>query len=165
MNDADLASRLVTLEAEAPAAELGSGWKSRGRRSPMASAATAVALSLALAGAAVAAGVASGALVIPWTSGQLAAHGHPAAENPGQPLSGARLECMSPGQAAAYLAARGFTKVIWELDRDASTTQVSTPPQHGYVIPGAIVDGTLTIVIDQRAAATGAGACAGAPMP
>jgi hypothetical protein len=175
MSDAELGSRLATLEADAPASELGSGWKSRrGRRSPIPSLAGAVILSLAVAGVALAGTVWSGALVLPWTTDRLPANFHPAAENPGQPLAGANLECMAPRQAADYLAAHGFAKVVWEVDRDATTpggqqqqpeVRQSTPPEHGYVIPGAIVDGTLTIVIDQRAAARGAGTCAGAPMP
>ena len=166
MNETELEARLTSLAAQAPAGELGTGWRSAGRRrSAAASIALAAVLALAVGAAALAAGVASGALVIPWTAGQLGGNLHPAAENPGQPLAGARLECMSPRRAADYLAAHGFTKVAWEVDADGVTTHVSTPPAHGYVVPGAIVDGTLTIVIDQRAAATGAGSCAGAPMP
>jgi hypothetical protein len=156
----------MNLEGQAPADELGSEWRSAARRrSPAVSLALGAVLSLALGGVALAGAVASGALVIPWTAGQIPGTFHPAAENPGQPLAGAKLECMSPRQAADYLAAHGFTRVVWEVDGDGATKAVSEPPVHGYVIPGAIVDGNLTIIVDQRAAATGVGACAGAPMP
>ena len=172
MDDTDLRARLLAMEARAPGAELAPARSRTKRRRLGASIAGASMLSLALAAVAAAGAVGAGALVIPWTADQLATHGHPAAENPGQPLAGAKLECMSPPQAAAYLAARGFTNVVWQVERDGNSTggqgrpeQESTPPAHGYVVPGAIVDGTLTIVVDQRAGATGVGACSGAPMP
>jgi hypothetical protein len=166
MNDADLDTRLINLAAQAPADELGRGWRSTARRrSPTVSLALGAVLSLTVGAAALAGAVSSGALVIPWTANQLGPSFHPAAENPGQPLAGAGLECMSPRQAADYLAAHGYTKVTWEVDRDGSTSNTPSPPTHGYVIPGAIVNGTLTIVIDQRAGASGVGTCAGMPMP
>jgi hypothetical protein len=95
----------------------------------------------------------------------------PGVENPGQPLAGANLECMAPRDAAAYLAARGYTNVSWQVEtgdatgKNGTTTHLSVPPEHGYVVPGAIVDGQLLMVIDQRQGATGTGACAGEPMP
>ncbi|MFN8630791.1 MAG: hypothetical protein U0838_10865 [Chloroflexota bacterium] len=46
-----------------------------------------------------------------------------------------------------------------------TSVQQSTPPAHGFVIPGSIVDGQLLMVVDQRSAATGVGACYGMPMP
>ena len=92
-------------------------------------------------------------------------------ENPGQPLAGAALECMSPPDAAAYLTAHGFMNVVWQVETgDASgkggtSTQASTPPAHGYVVPGSIVDGQLLMVVDQRTGAMGSGACYDEPMP
>jgi hypothetical protein len=96
--------------------------------------------------------------------------GWPGAENPGQPLAGAGLECMSPPAAAAYLVAHGFTRVVWQVERNEpnggpSSTQGTVPPEHGYVVPGAIIDGTLYMVVDQRTGASGTGACYGLPMP
>lgn len=99
----------------------------------------------------------------------------PGIENPGQPLHGANLECMTPPQAAAYLAARGYTDVVWQVETatkdptGATSPQppvlVDTPPAHGYVVPGAMIDGRLHMVVDQRPGATGVGACVGTPMP
>lgn len=111
---------------------------------------------------------AAGAVVVGNLTGQ--AEG---IENPGQPLAGARMECMTPPQAAAFLAAHGYTDVVWQVETgDVSTkvgagsVQQAAPPDHGYVIPGAIVgDGRLHMVVDQRRGATGVGACVGMPMP
>ncbi len=90
----------------------------------------------------------------------------PGVEGPGQPLQGAGLECMSPPEAAAYLADHGFTNTRWQIERDnAAMAHVSTPPEHGYVVPGSIIDGVLIMIVDQRASATGTGACFGDPMP
>lgn len=99
------------------------------------------------------------------------AQGTPGVENPGQPLAGAGLECMSPPEAGAYLTAHGFTEVTWQVEtgdatgKGGTSTQRSTPPAHGYVVPGSIVAGQLLMVVDQRAGATGVGACFGEPMP
>ncbi len=96
---------------------------------------------------------------------------HPGVENPGQPLAGAQLECMSPPEAAAYLLNHGFANVVWQVEtgdltgKTGHSVQVDVPPAHGYVVPGSIVDGTLLMVVDQRSGATGSGACAGEPMP
>lgn len=95
----------------------------------------------------------------------------PGVENPGQPLAGARLECMSPPDAARYLAAHGYTNVVWQIEaggdgKAGSSWQQSTPPDHGYVIPASILgDGKLYMVVDQHPSATGVGACYGMPMP
>ena len=99
----------------------------------------------------------------------------PGIENPGQPLHGADLECMTPPQAAAYLAAHGYTDVVWQIetatkDPTGATTPrapvlVDAPPAHGYVIPGSMIQGQLHMIIDQRPGATGVGACFGMPMP
>ncbi len=95
-----------------------------------------------------------------------AVRGGPGVENPGQTLHGAGLECMSPPEAAAYLTAHGFTDTIWQVERDGSASvQVSVPPEHGYVVPGTIVEGVLLMVVDQRASASGVGECFGNPMP
>ncbi|MGA3031522.1 MAG: hypothetical protein ABSE58_12455 [Candidatus Limnocylindrales bacterium] len=98
--------------------------------------------------------------------------GHPGIENPGQPLANAGLECMSPPEAAQYLAAHGFTTVVWEVqsgnlsqNTDVSTIQ-SAPPAHGYVVPGAVLeDGKLHMIVDERVGATGIGKCAQMSMP
>jgi hypothetical protein len=95
----------------------------------------------------------------------------PGVENPGQPLAGANLECMTPPGAAAYLSARGYTNVVWQVESGDSSgkaggsVQQRTAPAHGYVVPGSIVDGTLLMVVDQRDGATGTGACPNLPMP
>lgn len=93
-------------------------------------------------------------------------------QNPGQPLEGANLECKSPPEAAAYLAERGFTGVVWQVEsgvageKTGRSVQQAAPPEHGYVIPGAILsDGKLYMVVDQRVGATGGGACPDLPMP
>ncbi len=159
MDETELRTRLAALEMRAPSAEpppvraLG-----HHRRWPL-SVATAPLLVLALVATATA-----GTLAV---TGRLA-QGHPGVENPGQPLAGAGLECMSPPGAARYLAAHGFTRVIWQIERDGAdptTLQQSTAPEHGYVVPGALIDGTLYMVVDQRPGATGVGACFGRPMP
>ena len=98
--------------------------------------------------------------------------GYPGIENPGQPLANAGLECMSPPEAAQYLAAHGFSSVVWEVQSgdparrtDVSTIQ-SVPPAHGYVVPGAVLnDGKLHMIVDERVGATGVGKCAQMSMP
>jgi hypothetical protein len=72
---------------------------------------------------------------------------------------------MSPPEAAAYLTDHGFTDTVWQVERDDAQEHVSTPPEHGYVIPGSIVDGVLIMIVDQRSSATGTGDCFGDPMP
>jgi hypothetical protein len=154
-----LAARLAALETRVPAAVAPSSLMrtaSRGRRS--APVLLAGVLLMAVSATAAAAGV-------------LNAIGHEGAENPGQPLAGAKLECMTPPAAAAYLTDHGFTKVVWQVESgDASgkagtSVQQATPPAHGYVVPGSFVGGTLYIVVDQRLSATGSGACPNLPMP
>ena len=105
------------------------------------------------------------------------AEGYPGIENPGQPLAGAAMECMDPPAAAAFLAAHGFTRVDWQVETgtvqsadggkgSSSSVHVTTPPAHGYVIPGSLLpDGAVIMVVDQREGATGVGACFGKPMP
>lgn len=99
------------------------------------------------------------------------AHGYPGVENPGQPLAGAHMECMTPPEAAAFLTAHGFTNVVWQVESDAptaagaikpgsKTVQQTTAPETGIVVPGSIVDdGTLLMVVDQRRSAQIAGSC------
>jgi hypothetical protein len=159
MNDLDLKDRLSAIESRAPSSEpptLGA----RSHRRLALSFATAPLLVLAVAATAFAGVVVVGGFV----------QGHPGVENPGQPLNGAALECMTPPQAAAYLTAHGFTNVQWQVETgtskgDGTTTFVTVPPEHGYVVPGAIVDGQLLMVVDQRTGATGTGACVLMPMP
>ena len=105
------------------------------------------------------------------------AEGHPGIQNPGQPLAGAHMECMTPPEAAAFLAAHGFTNVDWQVESgttvagnggkgQSSSIHVSTPPTHGFVIPGSLLgDGQVIMVVDQRDGATGVGDCFGTPMP
>lgn len=160
-DDLDLKNRLAAIEGRAPAFEP-PGLAPRRRRPLAVSLAAASLLVLSLAATAVA-----GVAIV---SGM--AHGAPGIENPGQPLAGANLECMTPPQASAYLAAHGYTNVVWQVESggtgktEGTTTLVSTPPAHGYVVPGAIADdGLLHMIVDQRTGATAVGACSGMPMP
>ena len=72
---------------------------------------------------------------------------------------------MTPPEAAAYLSGHGFTDVVWQVESGTAgkigrTVQQATPPDHGYVVPGAILsDGKLYMIVDQRTGATGGGAC------
>jgi hypothetical protein len=156
----DLDIRLAAMEARVPAPAAVPLLARRRRIGRVAPFAAAPALALVLAATAVA-GAAITQLV----------HGSPGVENQGQPLAGAGLECMTPPQAAAYLAGRGYTSVVWQVEtgdiasKTGGSTQVATPPVHGYVVPGSIVDGRLIMVVDQRIGATGVGACAGGTMP
>lgn len=43
--------------------------------------------------------------------------------------------------------------------------QQASAPEHGFVIPGSIIDGTLYMVVDQREGATGVGECFRMKMP
>ena len=165
--DNDLHARLAAMEARAP------GWddppkliahRRRGR--------FAISLGLApLLVIGIVATAAAGAVVI---GHQVT--GHPGIQNPGQPLAGAHIECMTPPRAAAFLAEHGYPDVVWQVEagdptagggKGATTsTQQATPPEHGYVIPGAILDdGRPIMVVDQRVGATGVGDCYGQPMP
>ena len=167
-DDAQLATRLAALEARAPATAEPPSLALRRRRGRL-PLAVAMAPLLVLALVATAA---AGAAVI----GRLA-EGYPGIENPGQPLAGAAMECMDPPGAAAFLAARGYTRVDWQVETgtvqsadggkgSSSSVHVTTPPAHGYVIPGSLLpDGTVIMVVDQRDGATGVGACFGKPMP
>jgi hypothetical protein len=168
--DSDLDRRLTALETRAPGRDdppaLGVG-AGRGRRFAI-SVAMAPALLIALVATAMA-----GTAVI----SRLTAEGYPGIENPGQPLAGASMECMTPPEAEAFLAAHGYTEVIWQVESgtavapdggkgSSSSVQQAHAPEHGYVIPGSVGgDGRLTMVIDQRVGATGVGDCFGAPMP
>jgi hypothetical protein len=167
-DDAQLATRLAALEARAPATAEPPPLPVRRRRGRFALP-VAMAPLLMLA---VVATAAAGAAVI----GRLA-EGYPGIENPGQPFAGAAMECMDPPAAADFLAANGFTRVDWQVETgtvrsadggkgSSSSIHVTTPPAHGYVIPGSLLpDGTVIMVVDQRDGATGVGACFGKPMP
>ena len=166
--DHALATRLQALEASAPSTDRPPTLPAR-RRPGRLAASMAMAPVLALA---IAATTAAGALVV---SGLV--RGYPGIENPGQPLAGAHMECMTPPEAAAFLAAHGFTRVDWQVEAGDPTAKVGdqvamtsvhqpTPPEHGYVIPGSLLDdGSVIMVVDQREGATGVGACFGQPMP
>jgi len=158
--DLDLDARLAALAARAPGRDDPPSLTRRraGR--------LAIPIALALAVAATAGGVVVAV-------NQLV-RSYPGIENPGQPLEGANLECMSPHDAAAFLAAHGYANVIWQVESGAVTgpkdgnrsVQQATPPEHGYVVPTAVLDdGRLHIVVDQRAGARGSGSCVGMPMP
>jgi hypothetical protein len=161
--DTELDGRLASLAERAPAGSAPLlGARRRGHRGPLGLSLT---LAVALALGAVATATA-GAVVV----SQLV-RGTPGVENDGQPLHGANLECMTPPQAGAYLAARGFTTVVWQVESgdnaklNNTSVQQATPPTHGFVIPGSIIDGRLYMVVDQRAGASGVGACNGMAMP
>ncbi len=164
--DGDLAVRLSALEARAPGRDDPPALPTAGRwRRWGASMAAASFLVLVLAGT-----VGAGVLVV---AGQQA-HSAPGIENPGQPLYGADLECMTPPQAAAFLAAHGYADVVWQVESGdpglgkagLTSVQQASPPQHGFVVPAAVLDdGRLHMVVDQRVGAEGVGTCHGMAMP
>ncbi len=166
-DDRDLAERLSRLEASIPAPDdlpvLGAA-KRRNR----------VAVSIAMAPILVLAVVvtaAAGAYVVSNTVRDL-----PGIENPGQPLAGARMECMSPREAEAFLARHGFVRVDWQIESGTpgvdgrkghtSSLHQASAPEHGYVVPGSLLDdGSVIMVVDQTDGATAVGHCFGMPMP
>jgi hypothetical protein len=167
-DDLELSTRLAALEARAPGPTQPPSLPSRRRRGRFA-------VSLAMAPAfvlALVATTAAGALVA-----VNLAQGHPGIQNPGQPMAGIHMECMTPPEAAAALAAHGLTDVAWQVEsgtavaadggKGATTTvQQPTPPASGFVIPGSVLDdGSVIMVVDQRAGASGVGDCFGQPMP
>jgi hypothetical protein len=164
----DLSSRLLALEARVPANVTPPALPGRRRRGRFA-VPIAMAPVLALA---IVATTAAGAIVV-----SNLAEGRPGIQNPGQPLAGAHMECMSPPEADAFLAANGFMDVDWQVEsgttvapdggKGSSTTHhQDAPPEHGYVIPGSLLaDGSVLMVADQRVGATGVGDCYGSPMP
>jgi hypothetical protein len=166
-DDLDLSSRLAALEMRVPANALPPVLP-RPRRRGRFAVPIAMAPVLVLALVATAAGAAVVANVV---------RGYPGIQNPGQPMAGVHMECMSPREAAAALAAHGLTRVVWQVEggdpnrkigaQDATTSvQQTVPPEHGYVIPGSLQDdGSVIMVIDQRVGATGVGDCFGSPMP
>jgi hypothetical protein len=171
-DDLDLSTRLAALEARAPGDDRPPALPGRRRRGRFA---LSIAIAPALALAVVAAAAAGGAVVV-----SNLVRGYPGIENPGQPLAGANMECMSPPEAAAFLAAHGFTNVDWQveagdvtkkIDGQYTTTSVhqAVPPEHGYVIPGsALDDGSVIMIVDQRVGTPlgqGVGDCYGRPMP
>jgi hypothetical protein len=163
MHPEDLDTRLAALEARAPGRD-DPPELPRVRRGGRFAAPLVLAPFLVLA--LVASAAAGGAVVATLVQS------HEGVQNPGQPLEGASLECKSPPEAAAHLAERGFTDVVWQVEsgvageKSGRSVQQATPPDHGYVIPGAILsDGRLYMIVDQRAGATGSGACPDLPMP
>jgi hypothetical protein len=167
-HDLDLDTRLAALEARAPGSARPPVLPARGRRGRFA-VSTAMAALLVLA---VVATTTAGAVFV---SGLV--QDYPGIQNPGQPLAGAHMECMAPREAAAFLAAHGFTNVDWQVEggdptrkvdgQDATTSvHMRIPPEHGYVIPGSVLkDGSVIMIVDQRVGATGVGDCFGHPMP
>ena len=167
-HDIELASRLSALEAHAPGSDRPPVLPRRRRRGRFAlTMAMAPVLALALVGTAAAGAVVVSTLV----------KGYPGIQNPGQPLAGAHMECMTPPQAAAFLAAHGFTDVDWQVEAGDPTKKIdgqyantsvqqAVPPMHGFVIPGSLLDdGSVIMIVDQRVGATGVGDCYGKPMP
>ena len=148
--DSDLKDRLAAMESRLGTAEPPALPSRRIRR-----------LALSLAGGsllvlALVATAAAGVIVI---GGPV--RGFPGVENPGQPLAGAQMECMTPPQAAAFIAAHGITQVQWQIEQDDPSADVpgragsktviqATAPETGVVVSGAIVDGTLLMIADQR---------------
>ena len=163
MDPNDIDTRLAALEARAPGRDDPPRLPPARRRSRLAAP---VVLAPVLLLVIVASAAAGGAVVASLVQSA------PGVQNPGQPLEGAKLECMSPPEAVAYLADHGFTDVVWQVEtgdidgKSGRSTQVATPPAHGYVVPAAILsDGKLHMIVDQRAGATGGGACPDLPMP
>ena len=163
MHPDDLDTRLAALEARAPGRddppELPSARRGGRFAAPLV---LAPLLVLALVASAAAGGAVVATLV----------QSSEGVQNPGQPLEGANLECLSPPRAAALLAERGFTDVVWQVEsgvageKSGRSVQQATPPDHGYVVPGAILsDGKLYMIVDQRTGATGGGACPDLRMP
>lgn len=162
MPPVDIDTRLAALEARAPGGEppeLKGSRRSVRFATPLAIASVLVLGMVASA----AAGGAVVATLVQATEG---------VQNPGQPLEGAKLECKSPPEARAFLAERGFTDVVWQVEsgvagaKSSRSVQQAAPPEHGYVVPGAILsDGKLYMIVDQREGATGSGACPDLRMP
>lgn len=163
MHADDLDTRLAALEARAPGRD-DPPELPRARRGSRFAAPLVLAPLLVLA--LVASAAAGGAVVATLVQSS------EGVQNPGQPLEGANLECKSPPEAAAYLAERGFSDVVWQVEsgvageKTGRSVQQATPPDHGYVVPGAILsDGRLYMIVDQREGATGSGACFDMRMP
>ena len=137
MDDNDLHNRLSALEARAPGAQkpLPELTNARSRRRLFAPVATAPGLVLVIAATAFAGGAAVGLLGVV---------GLPGAENPGQPLAGANLQCMSPPAAAAYLSSHGFTNVVWQVEtgspaqKTTRSVQQATPPDTVMSFPAPL---------------------------
>lgn len=163
----DLATRLAALEAGASGTDRPPALPA-GRRGGRFAVSMAMAPVLVLALAATTAG----AVLV-----SNLATGRPGIQNPGQPLAGAHMECLTPPQAEAFLAEHGFTAVAWQVESGSetapdggkgptTTVHQSHAPTHGYVIPGSMLeDGSVIMVVDQREGATGVGDCFGQPMP
>jgi hypothetical protein len=163
----DLDARLAALEARAPGVSATPALAGRTRRRRFA-----VSMAMAPALVLVIAATAAAGVVVTHL-----AEGNPNIQNPGQPLAGAGMECMTPPQAAAFLSQHGYTNVVWQVETgtmlnadgskgSSSSVEVASPPEHGYVIPGSVHDdGRLVMTVDQRAGFTGIGACFGEPMP
>lgn len=159
-------TRLAALEARAPGRD---DPPALSRSGPRRTFATPMALAAVLVLAVVASATAGGAVVATLSRSA------PGVQSPGQPLEGAKLECMPPPEAAAYLAEHGFTDVVWQVETGivgfrpgaaGTSVQKSSPPDHGYVVPGSFLsDGKLYMIVDQREGATGGGACPDLPMP
>jgi hypothetical protein len=160
--DVELRERLTALELQAPGQSTTPTMPRPTRRSRFGVSLT-MASALALAVVATAAG---SAVVV-----SNLVRGYPGVQDAGQPLAGAHMECMTPREAATFLAEHGFTDVSWQVESSDSgnattVVQQASPPEHGYVVPGAVLsDGRLHMIIDQRVGATGVGDCSRQPMP
>ena len=107
MDPHDIDRRLTDLEASLPITSAPPALPSAPtRRRGLVTLAAGGLMVLVLTGTAVAGAVVAG----------LKADQAPGVENPGQPLAGAQLECMSPPDAARYLARHGFKHVVWQVE-------------------------------------------------
>lgn len=114
MPPVDIDTRLAALEARAPGGEppeLKGSRRSVRFATPLAIASVLVLGMVASA----AAGGAVVATLVQATEG---------VQNPGQPLEGAKLECKSPPEARAFLAERGFTDVVWQVESGVAGAKV-----------------------------------------
>ncbi len=165
MTNDELDRRLAALEARAPAIGQAPALSPARTHRPRRSA------SLALVAGGLTLLVGASAVAGTAVLQGLQAKGYPGVENRGQPLHGTQLECMSPPDAERFLARKGFDDVLWQVesgkDKDGRSisTQQRSAPAHGYVVPGSIIDGTLYMVVDQRADASGVGDCVDMRMP
>jgi hypothetical protein len=160
MDDDRLDARLAALESRVPVLGAPPAVERRVRRRLASPAIIAATLTLT-----VGAGALAGGAILEG----LRAQSHPGVQNAGQPLHGAKMECMSPQQAERFLIRKGFTSVVWQVESGSGkagrSVQQASAPEHGYVVPGSIIDGTLHMVVDQRTNASGVGACIDMRMP
>jgi hypothetical protein len=142
--DGQLRTRLVRLEAAAPAGAPPSLGRVPRLRSRVGGIALAVAATLLVTGVAV-----GGIALV--SNGVI---GHEGLFNPGQPLHCSGVNEMSPSVAQQWLTDRGYI-VTWQIeDQDARTSQqAAIPPTSGYIIEGVLKGNQLTLVVETGIAA------------